>query len=143
MSSKICLTVSLLLGLSLTVSTGYSQGRSWKSDDTGTKTWGNGNSWKDVDNEETTGIPDNGDTARVEAGELEIESNNGIGYLHVAGGNLRGKDGATTDSLEIRGNSAHSTWYNGSIRRLKWIDPTPESADRQRGLPRRLQHVGE
>ena len=57
----------------------------------------------------------------MEAGELEIESNNGIGYLHVAGGNLRGKDGATTDSLEIRGNSAHSTWYNGSIRRLNLL----------------------
>lgn len=121
MSSIIRITVSLFLGLSLTVTTGYSQGKSWKSDDTGTKTWGNGNSWKDVDSTEKTGVPEDDDTAIVEAGELEIENLRGIGYLRVAGGNLRGASGVDFDTLELRGNSAHSEWFNGSIRQLSLL----------------------
>lgn len=66
-------------------------------------------------------MPDDGDTATVEAGLLEIGNLRGLGYLKMIGGNLRGVSGADFDTLELRGNSAHSEWFNGSIRQLKLL----------------------
>ncbi|MBT5901000.1 MAG: hypothetical protein HOH58_02705, partial [Opitutaceae bacterium] len=65
-------TFLLALIFATACSLGLAQGKSWKSDGTGTKTWTNGNSWKDQSDPETTGVPDDEDTALVEAGTLEI-----------------------------------------------------------------------
>ena len=121
MNSRIASTATLLFVFVSAGLSGQAQGKNWKSDSGGTKTWGNGNSWKDELDPETTGVPDDGDTATVEAGLLEIGNLRGLGYLKMIGGNLRGVSGADFDTLELRGNSAHSEWFNGSIRQLRLL----------------------
>lgn len=121
MNAQIASLLSLLLVFLATSPSGICQGKSWKSDGSGTKTWGNGNSWKDEEDPETTGVPDNGDTATIEAGVLEIDNLRGLGYLKMIGGNLRGVSGVDFDTLELQGNSAHYEWFNGSIRQLKLL----------------------